>query len=288
MKAGILNLIIMTALMASAQAQDNTYFLYKAESKGTVYKYEVKSNDNYILAGCPNLPAAAVNTTPVRLLDLKDNVCVIYNDKANEKWYHIESLDTIYKDVCVPADLKEEKIIDGHHCKKYKADVEIDFVGVGMMAAQTQKVLYSYIIWVTTEIKANPKVAKYLLASISGQILHAEVPGVTVKLEYKMKMGKRTVSEGSVDFEKASTTQLKDSEVKLPWVSGDMLRAIASTTETTRYGGNKMDTKVYHIESLWTNEDPKPYEERLKKLFLQVTGKEVEKFYLGARLNRYQ
>jgi hypothetical protein len=148
------------------------------------------------------------------------------------------------------------------------------------MGIQTLKVYYAYILWVTTDIKVSPSLAKYLLACASSDMLNAELNGVVVRMELKKTEGKRVISEGFTDLEKTSTTQLKDSEIKLPWSQPDVKPTAPGLEDITRRSGNKLDSHSWTIQSIWTDEEPKEYEERLKKLFLKVTGVEVKHFNL--------
>ncbi|MCW3126003.1 MAG: hypothetical protein JWO03_1661 [Bacteroidetes bacterium] len=282
MKIRALGVFVLMVSMMTANAQDKSYFLYKSSGKGANGQYEIKSNDHYIVTTKPGLTGAALYS-PYRILDLTNNVGIMVTDKTKNKWYHIESLDTMYKNPSKLENLHESKVINGHKCDKYSAEVELDFSG-GMVGSQTYKVLYAYTIWITTDMKTSEKLSKYLMAQITGNLLNAEINGIPVKIEYKQTMGKRVLAEGALDLEKATNEAIKDNAVNLPWLQADILPAAPRTQDITRRSGNQTDSKVDHLTSIWTNEKSDVYEERLKKLFEKVTGKPVSRFTLETML----
>ena len=274
--------ILLSALLfvlSSAYAQDKTHFLYKTDAKSGSGQFEIKSNDSYILSDRPGLPAGSAIVFPYKIFDLKKNVCIMVNDKAKCKWYHIEELDTMFKRINKLENMHEQKVINGHKCDKYKADTEVDAQG-GLYGTHTFEFTYSYIIWIATDMKVNGRVAQYLLSQITSSTIHAEVPGVPVKVESRMTKGKKLIAEGDVNLEKANTDLLKDSDIKLPWKEEDIKPALPGQQEIIRRSGTQADSRTTHASSLWTDEDPKPYKERMTKLFQKVAGVDVKTFFI--------
>ena len=257
-------LITFVLLMHSAMAQDISYFLYKTDSKSGSTQVEVKSNDHYILCDRPGLPAGSAAVFPYKILDIKNNVGIWVNDKASRKWYHMDLLDTMFNRVNKLNTPHEKKTVNGHLCEKFIVDTKIDH-DAGLYGLATWEYDYTYVLWVATDMKPAGKISKYLLGLITYGVANAELPGVPVKIEFKMTKGDKVISEGDMLLDKSSTATIKDADIKLPWKDEDIKPAIA-------------DAKVSKT-SLWTDEEYKPYTERLKALYLKVTGQEVKRFF---------
>jgi hypothetical protein len=264
-----LGLIVFVLLINSAMAQDISYFLYKTDAKSGSAQVEVKSNNNYILGNRPGLPTAAAAVFPYKILDLKNNIGIWVNDKASHKWYHMEMLDTIFGKVNKLQNTREKKTVNGHVCEKYVGDTKLD-QEAGLYGLFPQEFEYKYTIWVATDMKPAGKVGKYLLGLITSGIMNAELPGVPVKIEMKMTKGEKLISEGDMLLDKSSTATIKDADIKLPWKDEDIKPAIPDHSGVIVW--------TAHV-GIWTNEEYKPYIERMKALYLKVAGQEVKKFF---------
>ena len=269
-------------------SQDKTTLTYKLNDKRSQMVYEFKSNDHFAFVSKQGLSKIEADVTPDKILDFDKGAVIFILDRGRAPWYSIEKLDSVYRGDTKVEKQSETKTINGYKCEKYTLTDDRSYGGTAYQAH------YEYTFWVATDAKVNPKLSKYILPQMTLNMYNYDFSGLLVKIEYKMTMGKRSISEGDISLDKATTDQLKDSDVKWPWKDENIqpgLGVSETVNEGTNYRGtpgskdyfnpnnaNTPDTKFVIVASTWTTETSKDYQIRIKKLFKDITGLDIDKF----------
>jgi hypothetical protein len=138
-----------------------------------------------------------------------------------------------------------------------------------------------YTIWIDKEAKVNPAVSAYILNYILVyNIGKCAVPGLVVKVDMTQMIGKK-YTKSSISLVKSNETEIKNEEIKLPWLDKDYYPAIKCAMATIKDGKCTilMYTSHYGVTyakgELMNKKEIEIYIENAKQFYSKVTGQKI-------------
>jgi hypothetical protein len=271
----IFGLLKLTLFCACLQAQTINYLKYKMEvtnsnmpyagKKGDSYEIECKSSADYLICEKRDIVGKEARVLHDFLFDFKKKVMVLPYENQNA--YLIEVIDSVFKAPIIWEATTDKKTINGHSCTKYIIKNPNKMMG------------WDYTIWVNTNAQVNPNLSKYNFTFLVNQYWACgEVPGVIERLDFKLTYEKNKVHEGFFSLVKSANTEVKETEVKEPWMNDELKPGLPLVAYNYSQGvGSAPDRSTRTVGTIWTSEEPKIYLDRMVQLFQKIAGVEVNR-----------
>lgn len=260
-------------LSGAVSAQEKNTMVYEV-SYGSNPTITVKANDAYATVTNENLSKMEKEGKGDKIFDFKNNAVAFVFDLGKNPWFVMESIDTVFGRRDDAEKIGKQQIINGFKCEGYKLKAKLSFAS-GLYGLGTTSANYDYTVWVATDAKANSKISKAILGLLTTNMVNADLHGLIVKVETRGTVYKKEFTMETI-LKSSTTESLKTSDIKFPWKDSRFQPAL-TMIESSRMVGSQ-EFKSGSLESSWTWENTKEYQDRMQELFKAVTGNDYEKF----------